>query len=221
MLRRHDLLRVRPDRWPEMLAASPGAHALTGEPRRLVAGWAGRGRPVVVRRRAPDDGEGGIAVGLPLPPSCGKLRVALSLPLGWVAEAVAPVSVSEAIRAAPAGWQAQLEGAIATGERLAVRPALFGALLWQHLTGLPYLHPGSDIDLIWPTPPMARLPGLLNDIERLNAAGPARIDGEITLADGGGVNWRELHRELRVPGGAVLVKSMDGADIRCTHTLFT
>ncbi|WP_343206577.1 malonate decarboxylase holo-[acyl-carrier-protein] synthase [Azospirillum rugosum] len=208
-----------------ILARSPAVQTLTGEPRRLVAGWAERGWPVVVRRRGPDDGDAGIDagidVGIPLPPSCGKLRLALSVPADWVAEPVAAVPLSRAVGTTPAHWRTQLEELVAFGERQALRPALFGALLWQQVTGLPYLRPGSDIDLVWPTPPAGTLGVLLDTLERLDAAGPARLDGEIILADGGGVNWRELHRELRVPDGAVLVKSMDGADIRCARTLFT
>jgi phosphoribosyl-dephospho-CoA transferase len=217
MLRRHDLLRIRADGWPEILAGLPG---LTDEPRRLVEGWAERGWPVIVRRPAPGDKEPNIPLGLPLPPSCGKLRLAFSVPPRLVAETVAGLSLSEAAAVAPAGWLAQVDDLLALGERLALRPAVFGALLWQCVTGLPYLHGGSDIDLLWPTPAAAALTDLLEGLERLDAAGPAPIDGEIALPAGGGANWRELRRELRAPGGTVLVKAMDGAEILCAQTLF-
>ncbi|MGL4962964.1 MAG: malonate decarboxylase holo-[acyl-carrier-protein] synthase [Inquilinus sp.] len=220
MLQRHDLLRVKPGGWPAALAASPGFQDLEYGPRRLVAGWAERGWPVIARRPAADDGEAGLAVGLPLPPAYGKLRLALSIPADLVAETVAAVPLSAAAGSAPAGWRPQVERLIALGERLALQPILFGALLWQRLTGLPYLRLGSDIDLIWPRPTATALPDLLETLDRLDTAGPVRLDGEIALSAGSGVNWRELRQEFRRPGGAVLVKSMDGADIRCVHTLF-
>ncbi|MEJ0015921.1 MAG: malonate decarboxylase holo-[acyl-carrier-protein] synthase [Acetobacteraceae bacterium] len=220
MKRRHDLLRVRPDGWSAVLATSPGYHALTDGPRRLVAGWAQRGWPVIARRRAAGDNGNDLAVGLPLPPSCDKLRLAFSVPCDCVAETVDAVSLNEAAASVPPGWCAQVASVIALGERLALQPVLFGALLWQRLTGLPYLQPGSDIDLVWPTPSAGILEDLLEGLEWLDTAGPARLDGEVTLAAGGGVNWRELRRQLRSPDGAVLVKSMDGADIRCAHSLF-
>jgi len=220
MLQRHDLLRVKPGGWPAVLAASSGFHALEVGPRRLVAGWAERGWPVIARRPATDDGGGGIAVGLPLPPAYGKLRLALSVPAELVAETVAAVPLSAAAASVPTAWRPQVEGLIVLGERLALRPVLFGALLWQRLTGLPYLRPGSDIDLVWPRPTAKVLPDLLDTLDRLDTAGPVRLDGEILLAAGSGVNWRELRQEFRRPGGAVLVKSMDGADIRCVRTLF-
>lgn len=220
MPQRHDLLRVAADGWSAVLAASPGFRDLEVGPRRFVAGWAERGWPVIARRPAAGEGEGGIAVGLPLPPAYGKLRLALSIPAGMAAGAVAAVPLSAAAASVPAAWRPQVEGLVALGKRLALPPLLFGALLWQHLTGLPYLRPESDIDLIWPKPAAAVLPDLLDGLDRLDTAGPVRLDGEIALEDGSGVNWRELRQEFRRPGGAVLVKSMEGADIRCVHTLF-
>jgi phosphoribosyl-dephospho-CoA transferase len=220
MLQRHDLLRVTPGGWPAVLAASPGFDALEMGPRRLVAGWAERGWPVIVRRRAAGDSGDGVAVGLPLPPAHGKLRLALSIPAEFVTETVAAVPLSAAAASVPTAWRPQVEGLVALGERLALRPVLFGALLWQRLTGLPYLRPGSDIDLIWPGPTAKALPDLLDTLDRLDAAGPVRLDGEILLAAGSGVNWRELRQEFRRPDGVVLIKSMDGADIRCVRTLF-
>ncbi|MFO1127389.1 MAG: malonate decarboxylase holo-[acyl-carrier-protein] synthase [Rhodospirillales bacterium] len=138
-----------------------------------------------------------------------------------MAETVAAVSLRDLRLSAPASWQPQVATLTVLGERLALPPTVYGALLWQHLTELPYLHAGSDIDLLWSTPAACILPSLLDDLARLDAAGPARVDGEITLASGCGVNWRELRQELPSPGGSVLVKSMNGAGIRCAQTLFS
>ncbi len=220
MLRRHDLLRIRPDGWARVLAGSACLRSLAEEPRRLVGGWAERGWPVIVRRRTAEEKGAGIAVGLPLPPACDKLRLAFFIPPELVAETVAAVSLREEQVSTPADWQSQVAALTALGERLALPPTVYGAVLWQHLTGLPYVHGGSDLDLLWPTPPAAVLPRLLDGLARVDAAGPVRVDGEITLASGCGVNWRELRQELPTPGGSVLVKSMNGADIRCAQTLF-
>lgn len=220
MLRRHDLLRIRPDGWAQVVAGSACVQLLADEPGRLVRGWAERGWPVIVRRRTPEESGVGIAVGLPLPPACGKLRLAFFIPPELVAETVAAVSLREEQVSIPANWLPQVTALSVLGERLALPPTVYGGLLWQHLTGLPYLHAGSDLDLLWPTPSGAVLPRLLDGLARLDAAGPVRVDGEITLASGCGVNWRELRQELPSPGGSVLVKSMNGADVRCAQTLF-
>lgn len=220
MLNRHDLLRVTPEGWAAVLDAAPNLNQIAAAPRRLVADWAMRGWPLIVRRPAAGEGGHAIAVGLPLPPSLGKLRLGFTIPLDRVAERLERVLLHAAMTTAPAELQPQLDAVAGLGARLSVAPAVFGALLWQQVTGLTYLRPGSDIDLLWPMPRGHALPDLLNGLAALDAAGPTRLDGEIILPTGEGVNWRELHGELRRPGGAVLVKSMDGAELRCTRTLF-
>ncbi len=83
---RHDLLRVTPEGWRATLGATTGLDRLAAEPRRLVEDWAARGWPVIVRRPTDDDDADGIAVGLPLPPSLGKLRLGFTLASDCVAE---------------------------------------------------------------------------------------------------------------------------------------
>lgn len=203
-----------------MLVATSCLDSLADEPQQLVEGWAERGLPVIVRRGAVDDDESAIAVGLPLPPSLGKLRLGFSIPPRHVAAGVAALSVAEAARSAPVHLRPQLEAAADLGRRLGLRPVVFGALLWQHLTGLAYLQPGSDLDLIWPVARLDVLDELLDGLVALDDAGPARLDGEIVLSTGEGANWRELRSELARPGGTVLVKSMHGAELRCARQLF-
>lgn len=219
-LERHDLLRATPEGWRAMLAAAAGLGRLAVEPRRLVEDWAGRGWPVIVRRRVEGDDGAGVAIGLPLPPAHGKLRLGFTLAAEGIAERLDRVPLGAAAASAPAPHRAQLDAVIALGARLSVPPAVFGALLWQHVTGLAYLRSGSDIDLIWSRPGRGVLPELLDGLASLDESGPVRLDGEIVLPTGEGVNWRELRGELARPGGAVLVKSMDGAELRCAHHLF-
>ncbi|OYY58733.1 MAG: malonate decarboxylase holo-[acyl-carrier-protein] synthase, partial [Rhizobiales bacterium 35-66-30] len=142
-----------------------------------------------------------IAVGLPLPPALGKLRLGFFIPADSGINAIAAVSPAEAARSVPTTLRPQLEAITALAVRLGLRPAVFGALLWQHLTELAYLRPGSDIDLLWPAPRPDRLDELLEDLAALDAAGPARLDGEIVLPAGEAVNWRELHGALRRRAG--------------------
>ena len=52
----------------------------------------------------------------------------------------------------------------------------------------------------------------MEGIAAIEARAPMRLDGEILLPDGGGVNWRELHGAG--PGGTVLVKHRDRLALR-------
>ena len=51
------------------------------------------------------------------------------------------------------------------------------------------------------------------------AQAPMRLDGEILLPDGGGVNWREL--SAAAPGDSVLVKHRDRLALRKATDILT
>ena len=55
---------------------------------------------------------------------------------------------------------------------------------------------------------------------RLEAESPVRLDGELELTDGAGVNWRELALSRADPGDELLVKTMDGVEVRTKAALF-
>ena len=214
MLRRHDLLRPAPAAWDAMLQSRPD---LADVP--LVADWGRLGWPVIVRRRMSGDAADDVPAALPLPPSHGKRRIALSFPPSAEVTAAAPVLLRDAAPAAPAAWQMPIAALIEFGEHAGMAPRVFGALLWQHMTGLPYLSDGSDLDLLWQVPNEAAAGPLLQALLRLDAAGPVRLDGELVLPDGAGVNWREL-AQAEGRAATVLAKTMDGVEARANAGLF-
>ncbi len=143
MLRRHDLLRPDPAAWDAMLRHRPGLAEVP-----LVAEWAQLGRPVIVRRRLPDDGAGDV-----------------------------------------------------------------------HATGLSYLTSRSDLHLLWPAAHEAAAASLVQALIRLDAAAPVRLDGELVLPDGAGVQWREFI-QADGPTATLLVKTMNGVEARRREELF-
>jgi phosphoribosyl-dephospho-CoA transferase len=97
------------------------------------------------------------------------------------------------------------------GESVGVEPSAFGSLLWQHQTGLTYLSPRSDLDVLWPVPTDFDLLPLVSSIAEVQRDTQLRIDGEVVFPDGSAVNWRELWNEHRTGGRAgVLAKTMEG-----------
>jgi phosphoribosyl-dephospho-CoA transferase len=211
MLRRHDLLRAEPTAWGAMLRCHPGLADLP-----LVADWALREWPVIVRRRMAGDVEENVPAALPLPPVHGKRRVAFRFSSGAAVIALPSVLLRDAARAAPAAWQPVIAALLDLGEALGVTPRVFGALLWEHATGLPYLTAQSDLDLLWSISDERSAALLVEGLLRLDAGGPVRLDGELELADGAAVNWRELANQ----GGKLLVKTMDGVEVRTRAALF-
>ena len=203
--RRHDLLDVEPEAWADAVARRSD---LAGVP--YITDWAQRERPVIVRRRNPDERRDLVPVGLPLPPRDGKRRIGFSLSPAAVRPR-APLFLSDAVEAGPPAWSATLAAILDLGASVGVPPRLFGGLLWQCLTGLNYLSGTSDLDLLWPCADVVA-GNLLTGLAELDRRAPMRLDGEILLLDGGGVNWRELHDAG--PDDAVLVKHLDRLVLR-------
>ena len=204
-LRRHDLLHVAPDVWASVLALCPPLADLP-----LVGDWADRGWPVIVRRRGEVEDRHLIPVGVPLPPAAGKRRVALLIPPDGVLQRSLPPSLHAMANVADPGWRSTIDALLAVGARSGVEPSAFGSLMWQHLTGLAYLSPHSDLDVLWPLPADFDVHSLVCRIAAVQRHAPLRIDGEIIFPDGSAVNWRELWNALRAADrGTVLAKTME------------
>jgi phosphoribosyl-dephospho-CoA transferase len=210
-LHRHDLLRAHPSAWEAMLQRRPDLAQMP-----LVADWARLERPVIVRRRMAGDATDGIPAALPLPPRYGKQRLAFSFASSDDVVTLPPVPLREAARAAPLTWHPLIDSMLELGDASGIEPRVFGGLLWQHATALPYLSPQSDLDLLWSVSDERAATSLAAELLRLEQNGPVRLDGELTLPDGTAVNWRELSRG----SSHLLVKTMDGVEIRARAELF-
>lgn len=196
-LARHSMVKVTAAGWTAVMKRYP---ELASEP--IVAGWAHVGRPLVVRRPACSDTAGLVPLGLPLPPSHGKRRIAVSLAAADIVAFAQPPLLADAAAAAPPAWRETIEKLV----QLLPETRAYGSLAWQHLTGLPYLSEGSDLDLLWPLSSADKTGILLSDIARIAKQSPMRLDGEIT-GPAGGVQWREL---TGTDEDEVLVKSPAG-----------
>ncbi|WP_027812126.1 malonate decarboxylase holo-[acyl-carrier-protein] synthase [Burkholderia cenocepacia] len=191
-LRRHTLVTLTAGGWGAAFARDP---VLAGDP--LVRAWAERGWPLIVRRASPDEADAGrVPLGLPLPPSAGKRRIALNVAADALATVGPLPTLTDVLAAAPAAWRAPLRKLDALGARCGVQGRVFGSLAWQALTGEPYLSASSDLDLVFPLPVPVLLVPLLEGLAAIDARAPMRIDGELLRDDGAGVNWRELHARL-------------------------
>jgi len=147
----------------------------------------------------------GVALGLPLPPSAGKKRIAFLLPPGDIISIVRPPSLEAACGSAPRAWWPTLDRLCELALRHSAEARVFGSLAWRSLTGLNYITDHSDLDLLLECRRDTDLERLVNEIAAVEADGPIRIDGELMRGDGAAVNWREFH----AGAGEVLVKSVN------------
>lgn len=217
MLQRHDLVAVQASQWRAWVASQP-------EDTRAywLREWACRDRPVIVRR---DDCEGsagglgspdGAAVGIPLPPSCGKLRIALQLPAAASARHLPAVPLARCRNAAPRHWASLLDRLEALGDATAVEPGVCGSLLWQHLTGLLYLHDASDIDVLWRVTSVAQARAIAAALPGIERGAGLRVDGEILSPGGWGIHWREFESQAPM----MLVKTRCSVRLRSQAEVF-
>ena len=208
---RHDLLRVLPRAWPQVLRRYPDLAALP-----KVAQWAALERPLMVRRRSPEDWEESLPVALALPPASQKRRVALQVETAEISERVPGLTLRAVQKDAPLSWQPTVAAVLQAAAETGVEPRIYGSLLWEHLTGWSYLSATSDLDLLWPVGDRECIVNLVSRLAAVEAKGAVRLDGEMILPDGGGVHWRELH----CGASDVLVKTMTGIRLRPAYALF-
>lgn len=181
-LERHTMVKTSPAAWSAVIARHPEFAENA-----IIEGWVRAGRPFIVRRPGCSDPAGKIPLGLPLPPSHGKRRIAVALDAGEIIEQKPPPLLSDAAASAPPAWQDTIDRLV----RLYPQIRTFGSLAWQHLTGLSYLSDHSDLDLLWRVAATKQASTLPSDIADIARQAPMRLDGEIICA-AGGVQWREL-----------------------------
>jgi phosphoribosyl-dephospho-CoA transferase len=160
---------------------APDAHDASASPEKfaILSDWLAEKRPLIIRRRTESDPPDLLPLGLALP---GKRRLAFALPHADVRDVAPPPvipttgEIFDRLAAAARDAGAELRA--------------FGSHAWQFLTGLSYVTPESDIDLLvfleerssW-----ERLRAALAEIPL-----PPKIDLEIVLRRDASFSWREF-----------------------------
>jgi malonate decarboxylase holo-[acyl-carrier-protein] synthase len=196
-LERHTMVKTSAAAWTAVMARHPEFSENA-----IIEGWVRAGRPLIVRRPGCSDPAGQIPLGLPLPPSHGKRRIAVAIEADEIIEQKPPPLLADAASSAPAAWQDTIDRLV----RLCPQTRTFGSLAWQHLTGLLYLTDHSDLDLLWRVGASKQASTLPLEIAGIARQAPMRLDGEIICA-AGGVQWREL---TGADSDDVLVKGLSG-----------
>lgn len=208
MYSRHDLVWLTAQGWKEAAATvRPGDLA-------SLALWERQDWPAVVRRRDVGQPAGSVSLGIALPPAAAdapKERIGLRVSAQHVARHAQALPLGEAMAAAPEAWRAGL--AALDGAGMALRA--YGSLALQAITGLPYLTPRSDIDLLLAPRSRGELDAGIAALSR--HAGALPLDGEILFPQGVAVAWKEW-RDAR-DGMRVLVKTMDAVRLDARATL--
>ncbi len=191
--------------------------------RDALARWQAADWPLVVRRAEADLPPEKIAVAIALPPTCAgvKPRFAAVLDRSDIARDAAPITLAAALQTVPPHWRAALLALQMASCDMTAPLRLFGSLAWQTITGMSYLRPESDIDLLL-APTSAQE---LTDGVTLLAAQAATLplDGEIVFPSGAAVAWKEwaaVAAPLVMPrAGMVMTKRIDRVALLPCKTL--
>lgn len=185
-----------------------------------VAAWLAADRPLVVARQpcgaALSDR---ISVGLALPPAQGKRRISLVVAMQDIVRHTPPLRLSDAIAHAPAGWQPALAELDAVAIRNDLELRVFGSLAWQALSGLNYMTPQSDIDLLWHPLSHMQLQQDIALLARWEQSSGLRADGEVLFGINCAVSWREWATLKSGSDQRVLVKRISSAELIAAHEL--
>lgn len=205
---RHQLARLSAEGWRDAGAQCDAAPA-----RRCLDHWAAHGLPLVVTRQPPG-GEGALALGLPAPPAWAadglRQRIALSVPAASVA-AFAEFPRAEAIAPLlPPADRAPWNGLCRVLASLGAEAHVYGSHGWQHLSGLPYLHVGSDVDLWVAVEGAAHADAVAAELQRAGPRLSRRLDGELHLPDGRAFAWREWQAWRAGRTRAILCRTLHG-----------
>lgn len=194
MFSRHELVWLTPAGWDAAIAQAPHAGLTL---------WRTHDWPAVVRRQEDGVGPDQVCLGIPLPLSFGvRQRLALVADIDHVARRQPPLPLADALASAPPEWLAAL---VALQRAATIDLRVVGSLAMQSVTGLAYLRPASDIDLLITPTSHAELDAGLTLLAE--ASGVLPLDGEIVFADGAAVAWKEWLAARR-DGARVLVKSL-------------
>ncbi len=212
---RHSLVWLRPES-----RAAVAAQVTDGELHEHVAAWLAADRPLVVARQPCGATQiDTIAAGLALPPAQGKRRIALSVAADGIDRHTLPLRLADAIAHAPVSWQPALAELDAAATDIDLELRVFGSLAWQALSGLPYLTPQSDIDLLWHPQSNAQLQQGIALLARWEQTSGLRADGEVLFGAGSAVSWREWATSKSGNGQRVLVKRASIAELVETREL--
>jgi phosphoribosyl-dephospho-CoA transferase len=207
-LQRHKLAWLSPHGWRHALATSP-EHA------QALHAWRREDWPLVARRQDPDAAAGEVSFGLPLPPCPvnGKVRIALRVPAVAMLRSSEALALVSALPSLPPRWQANVAAlaAQAAAQRITLR--VFGSVAWQALTGLQYIGPRSDIDLLFYPDSLAALQAGAALFQRHADCLP--LDGEIVFPSGQAVAFKEWLLALEAGAGTrVMVKDDAGISLQ-------
>jgi phosphoribosyl-dephospho-CoA transferase len=205
LLRRHGLVRLTAAGWRQAIEQHDDDLV-----RQSLAHWSKQDLPAVVTTQGRGGVDGAaVALGVATPPAWGLRRIPLRVARTELRRDIGDFPAWDACADAlplPDQARAALESALAM---LGGAARVYGSFGWQQLTGLAYVRPGSDLDLLLEPVDALHADRLCAALSAADIAGP-RLDGELCFNDGSAVAWREWGAWRAGRAASIVVKRLDG-----------
>lgn len=215
MADRHNRVWLTPQGWQHALDNAPAAYCDE------MTAWRGAGWPAIARRADADASGDDVCLGIALPPrpACGtKPRIALRVRRAHVSRVLPPVELDTIATAIAPGWQAAYSLLVHDAAATQCSLKVFGSVALQAMTGLAYITPSSDIDVLFHPTNQAQLKQAIALLERHATRLP--LDGEFVFPTGDAVSWKEWCQAMRSDNQQrVLVKGAQAARLATTADL--
>lgn len=174
--------------------------------------WHAMDRPFVVTRRRGDGPEIGLGFCTTdaLHPELRPRRVAARIDPEHVVRIARPPALAEVARCPAAGKRREAFAhllAAADAEGIDVR--VYGSWMWQLLTTERHVHEASDLDVLIDVASAAEAARVAAFLDRQEPALGLRIDGELSFAGRGEVQWREYLQDKP----EILLKAVDSLQL--------
>ena len=166
---------------------------------------------MITRRRAAPGELIPVGVSLPIRRDGGRWRMASQVPLDGVTQAISAVQAAEMCAEGSLPFSRLMAHLLRQAPRYGAAAGLFGSAALETVTGLPYCHAGSDLDVLLLPQEDADLPALGGLLRRLEEKWGLRIDAEVAL---GNERYGKL-AELLSGSGTILVKG-GSAPVLCS-----
>lgn len=165
MLQRHDLVLVK----STITEIDPA-----------ITAWAAAGRPLIVTRQDPLIPAGQIDLALVLPGNDkAKSRLKCRIQQQDIVSIQAPILLKTVAQRLDDSHLQAVDKACSDAH---LTPRVYGSYAWQALTGLDYISPASDLDLLFTVNSATELMQLKAHLPHILSAAPLRLDGELLFA---------------------------------------
>lgn len=180
--------------------------------------WQALNRPFVVTRRRGDGPEVGVGFCTtdPAHPELRPRRVAARIAPSQIVRVARPPGLRE-IAECPAAdtCRNSISKLLVAATREGVDIRVYGSWMWQALTGERHVHEQSDLDVLIDVASAKEADRAAAFLEEEETGGVLRIDGELSFARHGEVNWREYLQGKP----EILLKAVDHLGLTLRSTL--